>query len=94
MPKRTIKFYAKTSDCFCCDLYQDGVARTIETYDGYPPGFLGDGDGISLEIDLDTGQIQNWRKPTQEELQRLIGEQGPEEEDGPWAPGWEERSRG
>ncbi len=71
-PKRTIKFYAKTSDRFCCDVYEDGKQVNIETYDGYPPRFLGS-DGVDLEIDLDTGQVQNWKVPTQEDLGMLIG---------------------
>ena len=72
--KRTIKFYAKTSDRFNCDITENGQDVNAETYDGYPPLFLGDGDSISLEIDLDTGQIQNWKVPSKEDLIYLIGD--------------------
>ena len=73
MAKRTIKFYGKTSDCFSCNIYEDGKQLNVEEYDGYPPSFLGN-DGIHLEIDLDTGQIQNWKKPSEEELREIIGD--------------------
>jgi len=73
MAKRTIRFYAKTADCFCCEILEDGKSVSEEDYDGYPPWFLGDGDGVALEIDLDTGQVQNWKVPSEEEIRRLTG---------------------
>jgi hypothetical protein len=72
MPKRTIKFYAKTADCFCASVYEDGK-QVGQEYDGYPPSFLGH-DGVSLEIDLDTGECLNWKKPSASELSRLTGD--------------------
>lgn len=56
--KKTIQFYGKTSDCFGGVIKVDD--KVIKEMDGYPPFFLGDGDGIDLEIDLATGQILNW----------------------------------
>jgi hypothetical protein len=63
----------------------DDCQFTIETdkgeeiYDnekiGYVPDFFpGDhyGDFIIFDIDIDTGQIINWEKPTSEELEKLI----------------------
>jgi hypothetical protein len=74
--KRTIRFYAKTSDRFTAYLREDGL-QVGRAFDGYPPRFLGDGDGISMEVDLDTGQIQNWKKPEHEELIPFLTEREP-----------------
>jgi len=49
-------------------------------YEGYVPSFFpNDDDGSShygdyliLNIDAETGQIMNWKKPTQEQLQALL----------------------
>jgi hypothetical protein len=52
-------------------------------YDGYVPKFLGGGDDVELDIDLDTGKILNW-KPTTEidkELEEYFGKNEEEEED-------------
>jgi hypothetical protein len=71
--KRTMKFYAKTSDCFSGLICEDG--KVLKDIDGYPPLFLGDGDGVELEIDLATGQILRWdaAKAT-EEIDQLLQE--------------------
>jgi hypothetical protein len=70
--KRTIDFYAKCADRFWCAIKENGV--TVGQYDGYPPKLLGDSDGVSMEIDLETGQIQNWVKPTEEDLKQILVE--------------------
>lgn len=72
--KRTIVLYAKTADCFHAYLKEDGL-QVGSDYEGYPPRFLGDGDGIKLEIDLDTGQIQNWKKPEFRDLSGFLTEE-------------------
>lgn len=44
-------------------------------YDGYVPSFFPDkhyGDYLILDIDLETGHILNWNKPTDEEIEELI----------------------
>jgi len=42
-------------------------------YDGYVPDFLGKhGDYVKLTIDLDTGQVVDWKKPSDEELDELF----------------------
>jgi len=68
--KRTIKFSGKTSDCFNAELREDGK-QVGKDYEGYPPSFLGY-DGIDLEIDLDTGQVLNWKKPEDKVLTNLF----------------------
>lgn len=67
---KTIKFYAKCSDLFMGTLTHEN-GNEIE-HDGYPFGFLGDGNGISMEIDLKTGQILNWVAPDEENIRELV----------------------
>ena len=66
---RTISISAKCSDLFNANLIVDG--RQVGRYDGYVPEFMpGEhyGDYVTLEIDIDTGKILNWRKPTVSQL--------------------------
>lgn len=49
--------------------------KVVGNYTGYVPKFFpGEhfGDYVQLEIDVDTGQIMNWKKPTEKELERLF----------------------
>lgn len=62
----TISFVAKCSDMFNAEL-SDG-----REYEGYVPGFLGGGDYVRLTVDLDTGQIVGWQKPSQEDLDEMF----------------------
>ena len=66
----TIDITAKTSDMFYAQL-RDGNTHVGE-YDGYvPPMFRGrDGneDYVRLKIDVDTGTIIGWKKPTEKQL--------------------------
>jgi hypothetical protein len=67
--KRVLKITAKTSDRFCAELFRDG--EEIAFHDGYVPDFMPGhhyGDYVELEIDVDTGQILNWKVPTDKEL--------------------------
>ncbi len=53
---------------------QDG--QEIVHHYGSAPDFMSNiciGDYLVLNIDLDTGQIINWKPPTAEELQDFIG---------------------
>jgi hypothetical protein len=62
---KTISISAKCSDMFSARL-DDG-----REYDGYVPNFFPEdhyGDYVQLDIDLATGQILNWKAPTQKEL--------------------------
>ena len=65
----TIHVSAKCSDLFSAFLREDN--KIIGEYDGYVPDFFpGEhyGDYVILEIDIATGQILNWKKPTQAQL--------------------------
>ena len=66
---KTISISAKCSDLFGAFLY-DGD-NLIGEYDGYVPDFMPGqhhGDYVQLEIDIATGKILNWKKPTAEDL--------------------------
>ncbi len=59
---KKISISGKTSDlCFLTLYDKDGVM--IKEHDGYVPRFMpnGGGDYIDLDIDIDTGQILNWK---------------------------------
>ena len=75
-----IKFYSKTADCFNGE-FLDQEGATLFEIDGYPPSFLGDGDGIELEIDLKTGQIIGWEPPLAEDLDEEYAEQAADYEE-------------
>lgn len=63
---RKLRIQAHCSDSFNATLRTDN--GTTE-YDGYVLPFLGrGGDNVELTIDIDTGQILNWRVPKDEEL--------------------------
>ena len=68
---RIINISAKCSDLFNATLLVDG--KTVgANYDGYVPEFMpGEhyGDYVQLEIDIDTGKILNWKKPTKKQLE-------------------------
>lgn len=71
---KTLRICTKVRDEFMADLHdQDG--QKIKEYEGYVPNFMpGDhgGDYIELDIDIDTGQITNWKVPTKEQLQAFV----------------------
>lgn len=66
---KTINITAKCSDMFAANLKEDG--KIIGEYDGYVPDFMPGnhyGDYVELQIDIDTGKILNWKKPTAKQL--------------------------
>lgn len=66
---KTLSICAKCSDMFSAQLKQDG--KTIGEYDGYVPDFMPGqhyGDYVMLTIDIETGKILGWKKPTAEDL--------------------------
>lgn len=69
---KTIKITAKCSDMFSAALFENGVLKG--EYDGYVPAWFPAptvqhyGDYVELTIDLDTGKIVNWKKPTRANL--------------------------
>lgn len=74
MRTKTISINGKTSDCFSM-VGQSESGDETGYYDGYVPKFFpGEhwGDYIQLDIDVKTGQILNWKPPTQEQLIELF----------------------
>ena len=62
----TISISAKCSDLFWMEAY-NAAGESLGSGSGYVPGFFPDehyGDYVMLEIDLATGKILNWKKPT------------------------------
>lgn len=69
-----IRLHMKVCDSFNSCLV-DAQGEEVSEYEGYVPDFFpGDhyGDYLILNIDLETGQIKNWRKPTAEQIEALI----------------------
>lgn len=70
-----INICAKCSNMFSATLSKDGKASE---YDGYVPAWFPNpdvqhgGDDIQLEIDLETGQIVGWKKPTAAQLKETF----------------------
>lgn len=61
---------AKCSDAFWATLRKEN-GDMIGEYDGYVPDFFPNdhcGDYIEFQIDVETGQILNWKKPTKKDL--------------------------
>ena len=75
---KEMRLCVKVRDYFTGNIVdQDG--ERIGDFDGYVPSFFPgnhDGDYIKINIDLDTGQITNWKKPTAEDIEKLIEKQG------------------
>ena len=60
------KFYATLTD-------QDDIS--LGSYEGYVPHFIpngGDDDYLRLNIDINTGQITNWKTPSREDIEKFI----------------------
>jgi hypothetical protein len=69
---RILSICAKCVDAFGSKLIENG--EVTNSYEGYVPKFFPNehfGDYIELDIDIDTGQIVNWKTPTKEELKQL-----------------------
>lgn len=72
---KTLSIYMKVCDSFSATLI-DADGQTIAEQDrDYVPSFMpGEhyGDYLILEIDIDTGQIKNWKRPTEEQLSEWV----------------------
>ena len=72
---KTLRIHCKVSDRFT---YAIDDAQGDEIYnqdDGYVPDFMpGEryGDYVILDIDLDTGMVANWKKPTAAQIEAAI----------------------
>ena len=72
---KTLKVYLKVSDRFTAQLFSESGSLVHQQDDGYVPQFMPDehyGDYVFLNIDIDTGQITNWKQPTAEQIQDWI----------------------
>lgn len=72
---KTLRIYCKVSDRFTYSI-DDAQGEEIHCQeDGYVPDFMpGEhyGDYVILDIDLDTGMVSNWKKPTAEQIEAAI----------------------
>ena len=72
---KTISLFMKVSDQFAATLKDQDGEQIGNDYEGYVPGFFPDehyGDYLILDIDVETGQITNWKKPTADDLRKLF----------------------
>ena len=70
---RILRVCAKTVDRFTAKLIEDG--KVTASHDGYVPTFMPEdhcGDYVELDIDIETGMILNWKKPTKAELKSQL----------------------
>lgn len=70
---KVLRICAKCVDaCSIIFLDEDGNPAR-EDHDGYVPDYFPEkhyGDYIEFDIDVETGKILNWKKPTQKEMLR------------------------
>jgi hypothetical protein len=72
-----LQISAKCSDMFSATLIND-KGKVVGKYAGYVPGFFPDpivrhfGDYVQLEIDIETGKIMNWKKPSKTVLKETF----------------------
>ena len=72
--KTVLSVCAKCSDRFAATL-TDGEGKILKEHDGYVPSLMpGEhfGDYVEIDIDIATGQILNWRKPSQTAINKFI----------------------
>ena len=74
MPKRILRVSAKCSDLCCVSYEKDG--KTVKETDGYVPSNvgIGGGDYVEFDLDLDTGQIIDWKVPSEQALMKIGGD--------------------
>jgi hypothetical protein len=71
----TINITAKCSDMFSASLVGNNGVQVGE-YDGYVPSWFPNskvehyGDYVELTIDVETGKIMNWQKPSDKNLSK------------------------
>ena len=71
---KTLKLHLKVCDRFTACLESE-TGKVLKEHDGYVPDFMPDqhyGDYVILDIDIDSGQITNWQKPTADQIQNWI----------------------
>ena len=72
---KTLKLHLKVCDQFTASLENGAGTELHSQDDGYVPAFMPEqhyGDYVILDIDIDSGQITNWQKPTADQIQNWI----------------------
>ena len=73
---KTLKISAKCSDLFSIVLRENG--NLVQEYEGYVPEWFPNpkeehyGDYVQLTIDVETGKILNWKKPSAKDLKETF----------------------
>lgn len=79
---KTLKINIKIRDGFSADLTDQDDVELIN-YDGYVPNFMPENDGgdyLVLHIDIDTGQVVNWKTPSRKEIEKFIATKNEDDE--------------
>ena len=74
---KTLKIHIKIRDEFSACLQDQDGEEIFCQEDGYVPSLMpGEhfGDYIILDIDIDTGQVTNWKTPSEEDLMDWINQ--------------------
>lgn len=77
---KTLRLHLKVSDMFTATIHDENGAELGGQDDGYVPSFMPGqhyGDYVYLHIDLDTGQVVNWKVPTAEQIESFIKPEPP-----------------
>ena len=72
---KTLRIHCKVSDRFQFSINDEQGEEIHCQDDGYVPDFMpGEhyGDYVILDIDLDTGVVTNWKKPTAAQIEAAI----------------------
>lgn len=72
---KTLRITCKVSDRFCASLLSATGTEIYSQDDGYVPDFMPGkhyGDYIYLDIDIDTGEVTNWKTPAADQIQAWI----------------------
>lgn len=72
---KTLQLACKVSDMFCAYILDENGNELGGQDDGYVPSFMPGkhyGDYVFLDIDLNTGQVTNWKTPTAEQIEKFI----------------------
>jgi hypothetical protein len=81
---KTLQMHLKVCDNFSANLVDADGQVIASQDDGYVPSFMpGEhhGDYVILDIDIDTGTITNWKKPTAKALEEFIAKCGDDEDE-------------
>ena len=72
---KTLSLCLKVSDMFTAHVLDENGVELGGQDDGYVPDFMPGkhyGDYVMLEIDIDSGQITNWKTPSKEQIEKFI----------------------